>query len=484
MTTKPQSVHVESLKGEDDALGISPPNDPEGFKEKREEPKTAPDGITILNPQPSNSSEDPLNWSNSKKGAVLAVVIACSFLPDYGSVTGAATLGLQAKEYGNSPDTVNHSQAGNQFMVGAGGVIAVMLSAYFGRLPVLFWFMVAAFATSVGQAGSHGFIGFFIPRVMNGFFAGVAQGGGLMFIRDMFFHHQQPRKINLWQSCVILSPFMGPLLASFMTIQLSWRWPFWIYTIETGLALLAVIFLAEETYYDRSLSVSDQPVLQSRWKRLVGIEQWHSRRLRNTFPQAILRSVRILKKPVVLLVNIYYVCIFAWLVAINATLPIFLTAGYGFGSKQIARYYTRRSGGRFDPESRLIIVWFAILFMVAGLILVGFALGRSYHYMLVALGWGCYTFGVIINSASLNMYLLNSYPEASGEVGMWINFSRTAGGFIISYFQVQWVGQVGAEVTFGTQAAVCVAVFPIVVVLQVFGKRMRAWGGELNFATN
>lgn len=61
-------------------------------------------------------------------------------------------------------------------MVGAGGVVAVMLSAYFGRLPVLFWFMVAAFATAAGQAGSRGFTGFFVPRVMNGFFSGVAQG--------------------------------------------------------------------------------------------------------------------------------------------------------------------------------------------------------------------------------------------------------------------------------------------------------------------
>ena len=62
-------------------------------------------------------------------------------------------------------------------MVGAGGVIAVMFSAYFGRLPVLFWFMVIATATALGQAGSHGFNGFFVPRVLNGFFSGAAQGG-------------------------------------------------------------------------------------------------------------------------------------------------------------------------------------------------------------------------------------------------------------------------------------------------------------------
>ena len=61
-------------------------------------------------------------------------------------------------------------------MVGACGVVAVMLSAYFGRFPVLFWFMFAAFATAIGQAGSHGFAGFFIPQVLKRFFSGVAQG--------------------------------------------------------------------------------------------------------------------------------------------------------------------------------------------------------------------------------------------------------------------------------------------------------------------
>lgn len=150
----------------------------------------------------------------------------------------------------------------------------------------------------------------------------------------------------------------------------------------------------------------------------------------------------------------------------------------------LARFHSRRNDSQFHPESRLIIVWLAMPAMLSGLVLVGFALQRHYHYMLVALGWGLYTFGMIINSASVNMYLLNSYPEASGEVGMWINFSRTAGGFIISYFQVEWVGRVGAEAAFGTQAAICAVVFPIVILLQFRGKQLRAWGGELNFKTH
>ena len=120
-----------------------------------------------------------------------------------------------------------------------------------------------------------------------------------------------------------------------MAISLSWRWPFWIYSIETGLALAGVIFFGEETFYDRHIPTGDQPPHRSRWLRLVGYEQWQSRHLRNTFLEAVMRSVRVISKPIILLANIYYVCIFAWLVAINATLPIFLTALYGFGPKQI-----------------------------------------------------------------------------------------------------------------------------------------------------
>lgn len=58
--------------------------------------KYAADGHTRLIPQPSDDPNDPLNWSRVKKHAILFVVAAAAFLPDYGSATGAVTLELQA----------------------------------------------------------------------------------------------------------------------------------------------------------------------------------------------------------------------------------------------------------------------------------------------------------------------------------------------------------------------------------------------------
>lgn len=120
-----------------------------------------------------------------------------------------------------------------------------------------------------------------------------------------------------------------------MITKLSWRWPFWLYTIETGLCLIAVILLADETYYDRMLSYEKQPPRQSRFLRLIGIEQWRSRHLRNGFGEAMMRAFRTIARPVVLLADFYYMCTFAWVVAINATLSLFLASLYNFGPKQI-----------------------------------------------------------------------------------------------------------------------------------------------------
>ncbi|KAL8634391.1 MAG: hypothetical protein Q9228_008014 [Teloschistes exilis] len=144
----------------------------------------------------------------------------------------------------------------------------------------------------------------------------------------------------------------------------------------------------------------------------------------------------------------------------------------------LAHLYIRRHQGRLEPEARLTVVYLALPFLLTGLVVLGFALERQWHYMVTAVAWGMYVFGTMVVSVGVSAYQLDAYPSESGEVGAWINFSRTAGGFIVAYFQVRWVAKVGAEACFGTQAAICAAVVPIIVLLQVRGKAMRRWEGK------
>lgn len=144
----------------------------------------------------------------------------------------------------------------------------------------------------------------------------------------------------------------------------------------------------------------------------------------------------------------------------------------------------RKHNNRLDPEARLLVIWIAEPFILSGLILIGFAFDRGYHYMITALAWGLFSFGIMICTVGINAYCLDAYPEGSGEVAAWINFSRTTGGFIVSYFQVEWAANMGPAKSFGIQAGICAAAFGIIVGLQVFGKRLRMWSGPLHFKTD
>jgi len=78
------------------------------------------------------------------------------------------------------------------------GKTVVILSAFFGRLPVVFWFLIVSTATAAWCAEPGNFESFMAARILNGFFSTVCQAGGLMFIKDVFFFHEQARKINIW----------------------------------------------------------------------------------------------------------------------------------------------------------------------------------------------------------------------------------------------------------------------------------------------
>lgn len=193
---------------------------------------------------------------------------------------------------------------------------------------------------------------------------------------------------------------------------------------------------------------------------------------------------------------------------INTTLSLFVTPLYKFGPKQIgffyftpvvavilgeiaghwihdvlAQQYIRSHKGHFEPEARLRVLFLSSPLIVVGLVLIGQCLENGWHYMATSVTWGLYVFGIMIQTVALNSYCLDSYPEASGEVSAWLNLSRTVGGFIISYFQVTWAEAQGTKLSFGIQAAICGGAFVIILILLRWGKAMRLWAGQLNFAT-
>lgn len=200
---------------------------------------------------------------------------------------------------------------------------------------------------------------------------------------------------------------------------------------------------------------------------------------------------------------------YMWAIGINQNTAVFLPppvsqGGYGFGPRSIGYLYftpiigviigelighwgndwvvhlhTRRHGGFFVPEIRLVLIYFSAILTVPGLVLFGQTMHHHLHWLGLVFGWGMYICGSQIFTVAITEYALDSYSNASGEVACLINFSRIIGGFSVGYFQLDWGLKEGFDVSFGIQSAVVAAGIVIILCLHIFGARMRAKGGPL-----
>ena len=120
-------VSPDLLQKKNDACHI------EAFGNTCRDARTTKDGTTVLIPQPSDSPEDPLNWSWSKKHGVLLAVSFAALLSDWGIAWGTTVFEQQAKTWNMTVPAVADSVSGANFMQGVGGVLAVPLTQRFGR---------------------------------------------------------------------------------------------------------------------------------------------------------------------------------------------------------------------------------------------------------------------------------------------------------------------------------------------------------------
>ena len=82
-------------------------------------------------------------------------------------------------------------------------------------------------------------------------------------------------------------------------------------------------------------------------------------------------------------------------------------------------------------------------------------------------------FGGLIATVAITTYSSEA-TAAPNESAAIINFSRTIGGFCVTYFQIEWSARNGPAVSFGIQGAICAAIFILVIpVLQIFGRKFR-----------
>ncbi|BGP37217.1 hypothetical protein JCM10449v2_001122 [Rhodotorula kratochvilovae] len=471
--------------------------------------KTNSDGTKILWPQPSDDPNDPQNWSIRKKNIQLIVLTMASFVPDFASGLGIASLFDLAAAFNTTTEEINSLTSNwSIFLLGPGGVAAVFFIKRYGRLPVLFWSQVIGLGFLIGCALAKDLKTFAAMRCLNAFFSTAPQCVGLWTVCDLFPFHLQARKLNTWTMGFILSPFVSPFLLGYMIPTTSFKDVYLVGVGYTALVVLLITFVMEETMYDRDVvPFPERPTtgLRYRIETLIGITGWKMTAYRCTWWESLTSVFDLVWRPHMLLMLIYVGVTFGFGIGINVTQAVFLGSppptGYGFSAYVTASMYAtpivaviigeltgrylndwiadrqiKRNGGVFLAEMRLWSCYVAIPFFIVGFCLLGVAFEKKLNVASVIFGWGLAEFGILINTVAVYAYLNNCFPTRQGEVSALINLARTLGGFAVPFYQLPFseAPNGGPMVVFGMEAGVGVALFVLTVpVLQLYGGRLR-----------
>ncbi|KAF8880031.1 major facilitator superfamily domain-containing protein [Infundibulicybe gibba] len=470
--------------------------------------KLSKDGTKVLWPQPTDSPHDPQNWSNRQKSLQLLIITLAAIVPDFDSGIGIAAIFALANQYDTTTGVINNMTSNwSIFLLGWGGLFAVMLIRRFGRLPVLFWSQLLALGFLIGATFAPNLKTFTAMRCLTAIFGTAPQVTGLYIVTDMYPFHLQARKLNIWTMGFIISPFLSPFAFGFLVARTTWRWAYGIGCLYSAVVVFLIVFFAQETMYDRTVRpIPERPTtgLRYRIETLIGITGVKMAKYRTPWAEAILSPINVVWRPHLLMILIFEAMVFGFSIGINVTNAVFLgtppPVGYGFSQFAIAGSYgtpivsvligelvgrytndwimnvcIRRNKGVFEAESRLWACYIAIPLYICGFVTLGAALEKHLSVGALIMGWGIAELAVMINTVAVYAYCNDCFPKQQGEISALINLARTLGGFSVAYFQVPWATKHGAIQTFGVEAAIVTGLFLLVVpAIQLKGRDLRA----------
>ncbi|KAL6244801.1 hypothetical protein RBB50_008329 [Rhinocladiella similis] len=511
LVTPRMEIDLEHISGKAGTLVVAP-----GFGDHPKEHlgeetishlKTTADGKFILIPQPPDDPEHVLNWSWRKKHLILFVLFYSTLMTDMTSAWPIPLVIAQSEYWGISTTNAGRNISGNVFMIGAGGLAAVPLTRWLGRLPILFWAISIALILTIAASATPGWMSYLVIRCIQGFVITAPQVVGLSMIHDMFFFHEHARKIGIWAFSIIFSPVIGPLISGVIVNYASWRTSSWVNTGLLAIGVILIVLFGEETAHgDGKTPVSSSKSskmterLLSRVKLLTGVTGY--RAYHNGVKHTIQDMCIVATRPHFVCVCVYYLLSFMWSIGINVTLTLFFVppppVGYGYSTLTVSLFYfspiigmflgelfghwfndfifsrhIRRSRGVYEPEVRLWMVWISVVLLIGSLVLYGYALADKLPWIGPVMAYGIYGFGLVTQTVAITAYASDVFPDHTVEASSIINAFRVFGGFIVNYFLVDWAEGSGPVVSFGIQAGIVGGAFLLILTVQVFGSRWR-----------
>ncbi|KAF2027350.1 MFS general substrate transporter [Setomelanomma holmii] len=484
----------------------------------------------LLNPQPSDDPNDPLNWPYYQKLVIIVVIVFGASL--CAAVTGPllnASLFVLATEF-KRPIANFTILSGYQLLVGgASGPIVSAAARKYGKRPTfLFSSLFCLIGTIIGSASTT-YNTLLAGRIIQGLSIAAYESLVYTMVGDLFFVHERGLYTAVMSFVLTCVGNLCSVVSGRITNDLGWHYLFHILNACLGLQLLLTFFFVPETCYIRNptmsaaLQVNDQGeknVVESGEITQIETRQ-SSQRPRKSYWQSLAiftgtytdeDLLRLVVAPFISCTNIvalwtvittgvvlsYYVAVAFVIAQLFSPPPYLLTVaqvGYvslgpfiggvlgcvlvGLLLDPLTIWLSKRNGGVYEPEFRLPLVAIGLL-CGGGLFAFGGVAAAQGNIYLISFLWGLTLFGIAFVVGPCSAYAIDAYRSISDEVFIANIMFKNFLFYGYSYFVNDWTARSGPGPIFYTFGGISFGLVLSTAIVYVFGKRYRAFWNRHN----
>ncbi|KAI3398616.1 hypothetical protein diail_8964 [Diaporthe ilicicola] len=219
--------------------------------EVTDEKKKTSDGKIILNPQPEDAPNDPLNWPTWRRdSALISIGLYCMLGGGQTSILAAGFTNV-AQDYGVPVSKVSLTTGLYMMGMGLGSIFASPTAILWGKRPVYLAGAALFVVTSIWCASSPSYPSLIVARIMQGVSVSPVECLPSATVAEIFFLHERAFRLGIYTLLLLGGKNLIPLVSAVIIQNLSWRWVFWIVAMVAAFCGVLLFLFVPETFWER-----------------------------------------------------------------------------------------------------------------------------------------------------------------------------------------------------------------------------------------
>lgn len=247
----------------------------DGEQNAKDNLKRNKDGV-ILNPQPHDDPNDPLNWAVWRRDLALAVIGFHSFIIGGMSPLLASAFTEMADEFHVTQSKLAYLVGGFMLALGVGSVFFAPTAVLYGKRFVYLMGLVVFMAGALWGGASHSFGMLMGARVLMGLGGSPTESLPSASIAEIYFLHERAYRLGIYTLLMLGGKNIVPMVAAFIINDIGWNWVFWILAIIAGMNLVLTLLFVPETFWDRTPKPSKQSIKETERARQARLRDNHT----------------------------------------------------------------------------------------------------------------------------------------------------------------------------------------------------------------